>query len=104
MRDNAGLGTSRVTDMSPREVAALTGLSTSLIYREIERGNLAAYRVGSRLRVEPDAVEHWKEHCRVRPRMEAPMYEPAPRSRGARSSSEFVDELAAIERGSGRSR
>jgi excisionase family DNA binding protein len=34
-------------DYSPREVAALTGLSRSLIYREIERGNLAAYRLAA---------------------------------------------------------
>ena len=104
MPGRAGLDTRGVTDLSPREVAALTGLSVSLIYREIERGNLAAYRVGSRLRVEPGAVVVWKERCRVRPRMEAPMYEPAPRSRGARCSEAFVDELAAIERGTGRSR
>lgn len=93
-----------MTDLSPREVAALTGLSMSLIYREIERGNLPAYRVGARLRVEPEAMALWKERCRVRPRMEPPMYEPAPRSRGARCSDAFVDELAAIERGTGRSR
>jgi excisionase family DNA binding protein len=104
MPDRAGPDTGGVSDLAPREVAALTGLSPSLIYREIERGNLAAYRVGSRLRVEPEAVARWKERCRVRPRCEAPMYEPAPRSRSPRSSAAFVDELAAIERGSGRTR
>jgi len=93
-----------MTDLSPRDVAALTGLSRSLIYREIERGNLAAYRIGARLRVEPEAVARWKERCRVRPRMEAPMYEPAPRSRGVRCSSGFADDLAAIERATGRPR
>ena len=104
MAGPAGSDTGRVRDYSPLEVAALTGLSRSLVYREIERGNLAAYRIGSRLRVEPEAVARWKEHCRVRPRWAAPMYEPAPRSRGARCSDAFIDELAAIERGTGRSR
>ena len=104
MRHDAGPDTGRVNDLSPREVAALTGLSRSLIYREIERGNLAAYRIGARLRVEPEAVARWKERCRVRPRMEPPMYEPAPRSRGLRCSSGFADDLAAIERATGRSR
>jgi excisionase family DNA binding protein len=93
-----------VTDLSPRDVAALTGLSRSLIYREIERGNLAAYRIGTRLRVEPEALARWKERCRVRPRMKAPMYEPVPRSRGFRCSSGFADDLAAIEHATARSR
>jgi excisionase family DNA binding protein len=87
-------------DLSPAEVAAATGLSRSLIYREIERGTLAAYRVGARLRVEPDAVAQWKERCRVRPRAEPPMYEPvANRSRVSERSSEFAERLAAIEAG-----
>jgi excisionase family DNA binding protein len=91
-----------VSDLSPLEVAAETGLSRSLIYREIERGNLSAYRIGARLRVEPEAVALWKERCRVRPRMEPPIYEPCPLPRARGSSSVFADELAAIERGGGR--
>lgn len=116
MRSNAGADTRRVPnwgtgmteavsvsgDLSPLEVAVQTGLSRSLIYREIERGNLVAYRIGARLRVEPEAVACWKERCRVRPRMERPIYEPAPRSRGLRFSSGFADELVAIERAAGR--
>jgi excisionase family DNA binding protein len=86
-----------VRDLSPRQVAALTGLSRSLIYREIERGNLAAYRIGSRLRVESEAVARWKERCQVRPRNEPPIYEPWPRSRRPKSSRAFADDLAAIE-------
>ena len=87
-------------DLSPADVAAVTGLSRSLIYREIERGNLAAYRVGTRLRVEPDAVARWKERCRVRPRSEPPIYEPvANRRRGEGRSSEFAEQLTAIEAG-----
>lgn len=86
-------------DLSPGDVAAVTGLSRSLIYREIERGNLAAYRVGARLRVEPAAVAAWKERCRVRPRSEPPIYELV--SCHARSSgplSGFARQLAEVEK------
>jgi excisionase family DNA binding protein len=91
-----------VADLSPLEVAAQTGLSRSVIYREIERGNLPAYRVGNRLRVEPEALARWKEHCRVRPRSEPPMYEALARSRRPHVASAFAEELAAIERHAGR--
>jgi excisionase family DNA binding protein len=102
MRSNAGPHTGRMSDLSPLEVARKTGLSRSLTYREIERGNLSAYRIGARLRVEPEAVARWKERCRVRPRMEPPIYEPFLRPRARHSSSAFADELVAIERGAGR--
>lgn len=101
MPGRAGSDTGGMSDFSPSQVAAATGLSRSLIYREIERGNLPAYRIGTRLRVEPEAVALWKEHCRVRPRHEPPMYEPCPRSRRPRSSAAFADELTAIERRTG---
>jgi excisionase family DNA binding protein len=85
-------------DLSPADVAEATGLSRSLIYREIERGNLAAYRVGTRLRIEAEAVATWKARCRVRPRSEPPIYELlSAQGRGARQSSEFVEQLAAVE-------
>ena len=56
--------------LSADEVAELSGLSRSLVYREIERGRLPAYRVGTRLRVDPEAVARRREQCRVRPRGE----------------------------------
>ena len=85
-------------DLSPADVAEATGLSRSLIYREIERGNLVAYRVGTRLRVEPEAFASWKERCRVRPRSEPPMYElPRVTGRGSRPRGEFAEQLAAVE-------
>jgi excisionase family DNA binding protein len=88
--------------VSVDEVAGLGGLSRSLVYREIERGHLAAYKVGSRLRIELEAVAAWKERCRVRPRSEPPVYEPAMRGRRGVASASFVDDLDAIEREAGR--
>lgn len=84
-------------DLSPLEVARTTGLSRSAIYQEIERGNLAAYKVGNRLRIEPDALAQWKERCRVRPRSEPPIYEPLPSAGRRPRSDSFARELAAIE-------
>jgi excisionase family DNA binding protein len=88
--------------VSVDEVAELAGLSRSLVYREIERGHLAAFKVGSRLRIELEAVAAWKERCRVRPRSEPPVYEPVMHGRRGVASPSFVDELDAIERGAGR--
>ena len=85
-------------DLSPGEVAVRTGLSRSLIYREIERGRLRAYKVGGRLRIEPEAVAEWERAHAVRPRAVA-KYEPRPRPlRGAESDS-FAEELQAIREG-----
>jgi excisionase family DNA binding protein len=88
--------------LSTDAVAELAGCSRSLVYREIARGNLAAYKVGTRLRIEPAAIESWKARCQVRPRSEPPVYEPVMRGRRGRVSSAFVDELDAIERRAGR--
>ena len=59
--------------LSVDDVAELSGLSRSLVYREIERGHLPAYKVGARLRIEPSAMVRWKEHCQVRPRSLPPV-------------------------------
>jgi hypothetical protein len=72
------------------------------VYREIERGHLQAYKVGTRLRIEPAAVASRKERCQVRPRTAAPVYEPVMRGRRGGVSASFVDELNAIERQAGR--
>lgn len=45
--------------LSPEEVAALCGLSRKAVYRAIERGELHAFRLCSRLRVRPEHVESW---------------------------------------------
>lgn len=50
--------------LSVDAVAELAGCSRSLVYREIERGNLPAYKAGTRLRIEPAAVEGWKRAAR----------------------------------------
>ena len=60
----AGLG----SDMSPGDAARQTGLSRTLIYREIERGQLSAYKVGGRLRITPQALEDWRRRHSVSPR------------------------------------
>jgi excisionase family DNA binding protein len=87
--------------LSVAAVAEDAGVSPSLVYREIERGQLAALRVGGRLRIEPEAVATWKERSRVRPRIEPPAYEPPMRGRRASPSGSFADALDAIEREAG---
>jgi len=88
--------------LSADGVAKEAGVSRSFVYREIERGRLRAFKVGSRIRIEPEAVERWMESGRVRPRWASPMYEPVTRARGRAASGNFVDELDAIERQAGR--
>ena len=45
--------------LSPEDVAALCGLSRKAVYRAIERGELQASRLCSRLRIRPEDVESW---------------------------------------------
>ncbi len=49
------------------EAAELAGLSTRAIYRAIERGELRAARLCSRLRIPRAAFEEWIERSAVRP-------------------------------------
>jgi excisionase family DNA binding protein len=83
-------------DLSPREAARQTGLSRTLIYREIERGHLRAYKVGGKLRVTPDALAEWKRLHAVLPRSTAPAYERAAAAPAAGGSDSFASELRAI--------
>jgi excisionase family DNA binding protein len=53
-------------DLSPGQVAQQTGFSRSLIYREIERNHLRAYKVSGRLRITPEALSEWKRRHTVR--------------------------------------
>jgi excisionase family DNA binding protein len=48
------------------EAAELTGPSTRAIYRAIERGELRAARLCSRLRIPRAAFDEWVERCAVR--------------------------------------
>jgi excisionase family DNA binding protein len=54
------------TFLRPSEAAELTGLSTRAIYRAIERGELRAARLCSRLRIPRPAFDEWVERCAVR--------------------------------------
>lgn len=87
-------------DLSPAEAARRTGLSRTLIYREIERGHLRAYRVGGRLRITQQALAEWKRMHAVVPRGQPPPYEPRPEaSRRASGPDSFGAELRAIREG-----
>lgn len=52
--------------LRPAEAAALAGLSTRAIYRAIERGELRAARLCSRLRISREAFDEWVAACTVR--------------------------------------
>jgi excisionase family DNA binding protein len=45
--------------LSPEEVAGQCGLSRKAVYRAIDRGELRASRLCSRLRIRPEDVESW---------------------------------------------
>jgi excisionase family DNA binding protein len=62
--------------LRPAEAAELTGLSTRAIYRAIERGELRAARLCSRLRIPRAAFEEWVEACAVRRAEPAPVAYP----------------------------
>jgi excisionase family DNA binding protein len=52
--------------LRPREAAALAGLSTTAIYRAIDRGELRAVRLCSRLRIPREEFEAWIASSTVR--------------------------------------
>jgi excisionase family DNA binding protein len=83
-------------DLSPSEAAQQTGLSRTLIYREIERGHLRAYKVGGRLRITPEALDDWKRLHAVAPRPQTAANRPPPAARAKRGSDSFASELRAI--------
>ncbi len=65
--------------LRPAEAAEITGLSTRAIYRAIERGELRAARLCSRLRIPRAAFEQWVERCAVRsPERSPEMYPRVP--------------------------
>lgn len=45
--------------LSPEDIARQCGLSRKAVYRAIERGGLAAFRLCSRLRLRPEDFEAW---------------------------------------------
>ena len=62
--------------LRPVEAAALAGLSTKAIYRAIDRGELRAVRLCSRLRIPRDAFEAWIASSTVRSRPPAAVVPP----------------------------
>jgi excisionase family DNA binding protein len=56
----------RAIFLRPREAAALAGLSTRAIYGAINRGELRAVRLCSRLRIPREAFDAWVAASAVR--------------------------------------
>jgi excisionase family DNA binding protein len=54
--------------LSPKEVATRCGLKRRAIYKAIERGELPAYKLCERLRIDPADFDIWLEGQRVVPR------------------------------------
>jgi excisionase family DNA binding protein len=85
--------------LRPTEAAELVGLSTRAIYRAIQRGDLKAVRLCSRLRIPRDGFEEWVERSAVRaerPHVVEVGVSPAPLPRGS------FRQLLARGEGSGR--
>lgn len=87
-----------MVDLSPGEAAQQTGLSRTLIYREIERGHLCAYKVGGRLRITPEALAEWKRVHAVAPHARAAAYEPIRAARAECGSDTFAADLRTIRK------
>jgi excisionase family DNA binding protein len=85
-----------VSDLSPRQAASELGVSRSLVYRLIEQGELQAYRVSNRLRIERRSLDGLRSRNRIR-RRESPAYEPQTAASG-RGAGGFADQLQAIWR------
>jgi excisionase family DNA binding protein len=64
-----------VTLLSPEEVARRCGLSRRAVYRAIERGDLRASRLCSRIRIRAVDVDAWVEANQIEPASQ----QPAPR-------------------------
>ena len=71
--------------LSPREAAQIAGLSTRAIYRAIQRGELRAVRLCSRLRIPRDGFDEWmlRGVMRTEPRVVEVRVAPAAPVRGS---------------------
>jgi excisionase family DNA binding protein len=88
-----------VSDLSPKQAAEKLGVSRSLVYRLVERGEFPnAYQVSNRLRIPRADVDALRARKRVRPRP-APTYEPPGFLRAGPTSSSFAAQLQAIKGG-----
>lgn len=61
--------------LRPDEVAAICGLSRKAVYRAIERGELRASKLCSRLRITAEELDRWIEASQIEP---ARLPEPRP--------------------------
>ena len=65
--------------LSPEEVARQCGLSRRAVYRAIERGELRASRLCSRIRIRAADVEAWVEENQIEPASrQTPFSRPSP--------------------------
>ncbi len=69
--------------LSPAEAAKLAGLSTRAIYRAIQRGELRAARLCSRLRIQRDAFDEWIAAAEVRCKPQVVEVRAVPTARGS---------------------
>ena len=53
--------------LSPQEVAQITGLHVAVVRRAVERGELRAHKLCSRLRIRREDFDDWLERSLVRP-------------------------------------
>ena len=75
--------------LSVERVAELTGLSRRSVYRAVDAGELAAYRLRGRVRIPEAALDAWLEAHRVAPRRR-------PRADARASSATVPSELRRI--------
>jgi excisionase family DNA binding protein len=53
--------------LTPREVAEITGLHVAVVRRAVDRGELRAHKLCSRLRIRQEDFQDWLERNIVRP-------------------------------------
>ncbi len=70
--------------LTPKQVAAECGLGVRAIYGAIKRGELPAYRLCGRLRIDLDDFKAWKAENEAKPR---PTVKPSQRRRAAPKNS-----------------
>ena len=64
--------------LTPEDVADVCALSRRAVYRAIERGELRASRLCSRIRIRPADVEAWVEKNEIAATTASPTLRPAP--------------------------
>lgn len=54
-----------MSSLTPKEVADMLKITTNTVYEMVKRGELNAYRVGRKMRIEPEDVEEYKRRTRT---------------------------------------